>query len=280
MTSGWGISYDELEPITTSSNIGGDFGKAGNLKGQIVEGGNPFESPRAREYPLPPLTTILASQMFADAQRKRLSSLPAADFECVTRYTNSRWVQVRRLQYCGYCQRFGCEANARAPRTSPVIRSHAQSELSNCARIPGSRKCLRIRPAKRSPASLYQCDDGGGIRTARRDRPPLRLCDQQCAPDAALAISEPYDPVTQKGVIGKNYCYQTGAGATCSSKAALPSLYGGGVPTSPSTTSTSTWVSIAGRTVSSAASASARATIRPCDWISPGAGGTPQWGKA
>src|SRR5262245_13551380 len=27
-------------------------------------------------------------------------------------------------------------------------------------------------------------------------------------------IGEPYNPVAQKGVIGKNYCYQTGAGAT------------------------------------------------------------------
>src|SRR5262249_54995429 len=27
-------------------------------------------------------------------------------------------------------------------------------------------------------------------------------------------IGEPYDPVTQKGVVGKNYCYQTGTGAT------------------------------------------------------------------
>ena len=27
-------------------------------------------------------------------------------------------------------------------------------------------------------------------------------------------IGKPYDPATQKGVIGKNYCYQTGAGAT------------------------------------------------------------------
>jgi len=32
-------------------------------------------------------------------------------------------------------------------------------------------------------------------------------------------IGAPYDPVAQTGVIGKNYCYQTGAGATCSSMA-------------------------------------------------------------
>ena len=27
-------------------------------------------------------------------------------------------------------------------------------------------------------------------------------------------VGAPYDPVTQKGVVGKNYCYQTGASAT------------------------------------------------------------------
>ena len=27
-------------------------------------------------------------------------------------------------------------------------------------------------------------------------------------------IGAPYDPVAQKGVVGKNYCYQTGAGAS------------------------------------------------------------------
>jgi len=95
-------------------------------------------------------------------------------------------------------------------------------------------------------------------------------------------ISEPYDPVTQKGVIGKNYCYQTGAGATLffEGRHFHPYMAAGG-STSPSTTSTSTWVSIAGRTVSSAASASARATntALPIGYR-PVPGGTPQWGKA
>ena len=40
---------------TTSSNIcAASRGKAGNLKGQIQDGGNPFEGPRSREYPNPP----------------------------------------------------------------------------------------------------------------------------------------------------------------------------------------------------------------------------------
>ena len=37
---------------------------------------------------------------------------------------------------------------------------------------------------------------------------------QQRAPDVPVEIGEPYDPVAQTGLIGKNYCYQTGASAT------------------------------------------------------------------
>lgn len=33
----------------------GTSGKAGNLKGQKVAGGNPFEDARSRDYPPPPM---------------------------------------------------------------------------------------------------------------------------------------------------------------------------------------------------------------------------------
>ena len=61
----WGISYAELEPYYDKFEyVAGISGKAGNLKGKIVPGGNPFEGPRAREYPLPPLTPSLACELF------------------------------------------------------------------------------------------------------------------------------------------------------------------------------------------------------------------------
>ena len=50
----WGITYDELEPhYDTFEKICGISGKAGNLNGEIREGGNPFEGPRSSEYPNP-----------------------------------------------------------------------------------------------------------------------------------------------------------------------------------------------------------------------------------
>src|SRR5215813_11034740 len=66
----WGITYDELEPYYEKfERTAAVSGKAGNLKGEIQPGGNPFEAPRANEYALPPLTPILAAEMFSAAAR-------------------------------------------------------------------------------------------------------------------------------------------------------------------------------------------------------------------
>jgi gluconate 2-dehydrogenase alpha chain len=51
----WGITYQELEPhYDKFEYLCGTSGKAGNIKGKIQPGGNPFEAPRSREYPTPP----------------------------------------------------------------------------------------------------------------------------------------------------------------------------------------------------------------------------------
>ena len=54
----WGVSYTELEPYYDRFEyVAGVSGKAGNLEGRIQPGGNPFEAPRRRDYPLPPLVS-------------------------------------------------------------------------------------------------------------------------------------------------------------------------------------------------------------------------------
>src|SRR3954470_6475137 len=86
----WGISYDELEPYYDKfERVAAVSGKAGNLQGKIVPGGNPLEAPRAREYPLPPLTPILASEMFTDAARnKGYHPFPRPSANASRAYTN------------------------------------------------------------------------------------------------------------------------------------------------------------------------------------------------
>src|ERR1700759_5689122 len=70
MLQDWGPSWAEIEPYFDKFEyLCGVSGKAGNLKGQVQPGGNPFESPRAREYPNPPMRMPYASTLFAEKMR-------------------------------------------------------------------------------------------------------------------------------------------------------------------------------------------------------------------
>src|SRR5205809_4579237 len=67
----WPLSYADLEPYYDRAEYElGVSGKAGNLQGRKVDGGNVFEAPRKREFPLPPLVVDQAGQLFESAARK------------------------------------------------------------------------------------------------------------------------------------------------------------------------------------------------------------------
>src|SRR5208282_1321030 len=67
----WPVSYAELEPFYDKAEYElGVSGQAGNLQGKMVEGGNPFEAPRARDYPLPPLKMDQSGILFEAGTNK------------------------------------------------------------------------------------------------------------------------------------------------------------------------------------------------------------------
>src|SRR6202163_3533992 len=67
----WPLSYADLEPFYDRAEYElGVSGKAGNLQGKVVDGGNPFEAPRKRDYPLPPLLDDQSGVLFAEGTRK------------------------------------------------------------------------------------------------------------------------------------------------------------------------------------------------------------------
>ena len=64
----WAMTYDELEPYYDRfDKLCGVSGKAGNLRGQKIGGGNIFEGPRQNEYPNPPLKMTQVALMFEKA---------------------------------------------------------------------------------------------------------------------------------------------------------------------------------------------------------------------
>ncbi|MFL5029374.1 MAG: GMC family oxidoreductase, partial [Xanthobacteraceae bacterium] len=213
----WGITYAELEPYYDKFEYTAAVsGKAGNIGGQIQPGGNPFEAPRAREYPLPPLTAILASEMFtAAAKEKGYHPFPRPSANASRPYTNPDGSKYGACQYCGYCQRFGCEANAKGSAhmtVIPIAMRNPNFELRTHSWVT---KVLKDSDGKRVTGVTYtnvlngeEFEQPAGI---------VLLCAYAINNVHLMLLSgigAPYDPQAQTGVVGKNYCYQTGASAT------------------------------------------------------------------
>src|ERR1700686_178344 len=67
----WPLTYADLEPFYDRAEYElGVSGKAGNLQGKKIDGGNVFEAARRRDYPLPPLLADQAEVLFDAASRK------------------------------------------------------------------------------------------------------------------------------------------------------------------------------------------------------------------
>src|SRR5258705_13387868 len=64
------VSYDELEPYYDRfEKLCGVSGRAGNLRGLIVPGGNVFEGPRPSQYPNKPLVQSMARSLLGPASK-------------------------------------------------------------------------------------------------------------------------------------------------------------------------------------------------------------------
>src|SRR5206468_109076 len=81
----------------------GTSGKAGNLRGTLVPGGNPFEGARSSEYPNKPLKQGHAGELFEKAATElgyHPFPLPASNASAP--YLNSEGIQIGACQYCGF----------------------------------------------------------------------------------------------------------------------------------------------------------------------------------
>src|SRR6267142_92718 len=213
----WGITYAELEPYYDRfERQAAVSGKAGNLRGQIQAGGNRFEAPRANEYALPALTPILYSEVFGEAARNAgYHPFPRPSANASQAYTNPDGAKFGACQYCGYCQRFGCEANAKgsphvavipAAMRNPNFELRTQSWVNRVNKDSDGKKVTGVTYTNVLNGEEFEQPAGMVLLCAYAiNNVHLMLLS---------GIGEPYDPVAQKGVIGKNYCYQTGAGAT------------------------------------------------------------------
>lgn len=141
----WPFGFDEIERYYDLVEWEqGVSGAAGNVAGEPRDGGNPFDDPRTRDYPMPPLHAAPGDRVFADAARRlgyhpypipaAINSVPFANRSACT--------------YCGWCHGFPCHVGAKSSTHAtslPValatgnLKVRAQSRVCQVNRGPDGR---------------------------------------------------------------------------------------------------------------------------------------------
>jgi gluconate 2-dehydrogenase alpha chain len=210
----WGVTGEEMEPFYDKFEyLAGISGKAGNIKGQIQDGGNPFEDPRARDYPLPPMQMSYAPSLFAEAARRLgYHPFPTPSANLSKAYINPLGIAMGECTLCGFCERFGCANYSKASAQTtilPVLMKKRNFELRTDSEV------LRIDldgPGKMAKGVTYvDTSDEEFFQPADI----VLLCAYGLHNVRLMLLSgigKPYDPRSGEGVVGRNYCYQTNAG--------------------------------------------------------------------
>jgi gluconate 2-dehydrogenase alpha chain len=211
----WGVNAAEMEPYYDRFEyLMGVSGQAGNLKGRKLAGGNPYEDARSRPYPTPPQKEPYGSAMF----RKAAAGLgyhpfPQPSCNLSQPYVNPEGVRLNTCMFCGFCERFGCEHYAKSsPQTVllPVLLKDQRFTLRTQCQV------LRINldgTKKRATSVTYV--DGAGHEFEQPAK--LVIVGMFALNNVRMlllsGIGTPYDPATGRGVVGRNYAYQTTSAA-------------------------------------------------------------------
>jgi gluconate 2-dehydrogenase alpha chain len=207
----WGVTYDELEPFYDRFEyLSGTSGQAGNLKGVIQEGGNPFEGPRSRPYPNPPMKQGYGHMLFAEAARQLgYKPFPQPSGNMSEQYTNPLGVTLGQCTYCGFCEWFGCANYSKAsPQTTilpallrkPNFEARTECEVTRINLDSSGKRATGVTYVDSSGAEFEQPAD------------MVLLCAFSLFNIQLLLLSgvgAPYDPQTGQGQIGRNFTHQT-----------------------------------------------------------------------
>jgi gluconate 2-dehydrogenase alpha chain len=209
----WGVTYEEIEPYYDQfEHIYGVGGKAGNLNGEIQAGGNRFEGPRSREFPNPPSQRTYFGQQFA----KHAETLGYTPFQSPTAamtepYLNPYKLMLGQCQSGGFCTSHGCPNGAKAnPLTAviPALLKHQNFELRALCNVIR----INLDSSKRRAVSVTYLDARG--RETEQPADLIVLASYTFNNTRLMLLSgigEPYDPISNRGVIGRNYSYQSHA---------------------------------------------------------------------
>jgi choline dehydrogenase-like flavoprotein len=105
----WPITYTDMEPYYTKAEW--ELGISGEA------GANPFDPPRSKPYPLPPMPVKSSGVLFERAARKLGYHPFPAPVAVISRPYKGRM----GCAHCGFCEQFGCEMNAKSSPLPNIV---------------------------------------------------------------------------------------------------------------------------------------------------------------
>lgn len=200
----WGITYHELEPYYwRAEQMMGVCGKAGNLRGTIIDGGDPFEAPRSHEFPNPPHKMSYFPTIFRNAAIElgyRPYPIPTATLS--QSYRNPDGITRPGCAYCGFCSRYGCMIGAKAQPSNtllPLLTNKKSFRLQTGAWV---RRVIH-RHGKVEGVSYVDASGQEKVQPAN----VVMLASWTMNNSRLLLLSnigEPYDALSGRGTLGKN----------------------------------------------------------------------------
>lgn len=198
------LSYEEMEPYYTA------FEMAIGVSGEP----GPFDGNRSKPYPMPPLIKTPVLARFETAAKKtgcHPYMIPAAIAS--ESYTTPDGMVHNPCMYCGFCERFACEYDAKAQPTNTFIpvaektgkcdircRANVVEILKKGDRVTGVRYVDTL-----TFEEFIQPADVVVLTSFTMNNAKLLM---------VSGIGEPYDPKTGRGQLGRGFCYQITPGST------------------------------------------------------------------
>lgn len=185
----WPIRYEELEPYY--SRVDWEIGVSGAP--------GPFDAPRSRPYPLPPLPVTSAGVLLEKGATALGLHAQPAPLAILSQAHNGR----APCMHCGFCMGFGCEAGAKSSTLAAMI---PLAEASGRCEIRPLSTVFRIETDAQGRASEVAYLDAAGAQHAQKAKAVILAANGGETPRLLLMSESPRFPdglANSSGLVGK-----------------------------------------------------------------------------
>lgn len=185
----WPVSYEELEPYY--SRVDWEIGVSGAP--------GPFDPPRSRPYPVPPLPLNSSGALLEKGARKLGWHAQPAPMAILSQPHNNR----PACMHCGFCMGYGCEANAKSSTLAAMI---PLAEATGRCEIRQLSTVFRIETNQQGRVSEVAYLDARGVQHAQKAKAVIVAANGGETPRLLLMSESPQFPQglgNSSGLVGK-----------------------------------------------------------------------------